>query len=198
MKNGQLITISQLTDFSRLPEIFSLAYKTFLENNLILPSESEQMDLYPQLNKSGHTIIIIAECEGRIIATNSVTMDGENGLHTDTHFKKETDEWRRKSKALGSLWRIATEKKYRNNVKLIKDILKKTVEVIEVMGIATVVFTIEKRHEKIYKRIFGAETIAEKVSSLDRNPKHEISMVLMVSNIEKMKNSLKLAGFYSN
>jgi hypothetical protein len=180
----------ELTDLTRLPEIFSLTHDTFVESGLILPKKNGMLNLYPHLNKIKETAVIIAEFNGKIIATNSATIDGEKGLHTDVYFKSETDEYRKTHKNLGSSWRIATDKAHRRDIRIIMNLIKYSLLVGEKMGMETCLFIFEKRHERIYKKLIGAETIAEKVCDIEGFIEHKMHMVLMVAAVGAVKKKL--------
>lgn len=186
----KILNFNELSDLTRLPEIYSLTHDTFVESGLILPKENKTLNLYPHLNEIDETVVLIAESEGKIIATNSVTIDGENGLHTDAYFKRETDRLREKGEKLGCSWRIATDKNYRCNIRVIMNLIKRSLSVGEKMGMETCLFIFEKRHERIYKKLIGAKTIAEKVCDIEGFIEHKIHMVLMKADVRTVKNSL--------
>ena len=117
------LNFKELSDLTRLPEIYSLTHDTYVESGLIQPKETGTLNLFPHLNEIEETVIIIAESNGKIIATNSLTIDGEKGLHTDVYFKSETNELRKKHKKLGSSWRIATDKKHRGDIRIIMTLI---------------------------------------------------------------------------
>jgi len=189
MKQNKL-TYKTLTNFNRLPEIYSLTHDTFVESGLILPKENGQLNLYPHLNEIKETTIIIAECDGQIIATNSVTLDGEMGLHTDMYFKEEMDFLRKNNSNLGSSWRIATKKEFRGNIRVLMNLIKHSLTIGKEKGMKSSLFIFEKKNERIYKKLIGAKTIAEKVYNTDPNVNHQMHMVLMIADVEQVSNSL--------
>ncbi|NPA68331.1 MAG: hypothetical protein GXO50_06945 [Chlorobi bacterium] len=177
-------TISKLNDFSRIPEISRLVKNSFTESGLIPPDyESEYLDLYPYLNKISETTVLIAESEGRIIGTNSITIDGPAGLHTDFYFKKETDIIRKTgNKILGSSWRIATAPTCRKNFRLFLDLIENTFKAGKEKNIETCLFVFAKKHENFYKRILDAETVAEKKHT--DYPYNNVTFVLLKADTE--------------
>ena len=184
------LIFKELSDLTRLPEIYSLTHDTFVESGLIAPKKDGILNLYPHLNKIKETVVIIAESDGEIIATNSVTIDGEKGLHTDVYFKSETDEYRRTHEKLGSSWRIATDKKHRRDIRIIMNLIKHTLSVGEKLGMKTCLFIFEKRHERIYKKLICARTIAEKICDIEGYINHKMHMVLMSAKVVTIKQSL--------
>lgn len=194
MQNSISYTISVLNDFSRLNEVHSLVHDAFVDAGLCPKKTNNLLNLYPHLNRIEETKIIIAEKDGKIIGTNSVTVDGEYGLHTDSYFKEETDLIRKEStNKIGSSWRIATDKNYRNNIGLLLDIIRKTVEIIIEMDIETCLYSFSTKHEKFYKKLLNAETIAESDVFLKEGLKTR--SVLMKTNATKTINHLNKTFF---
>ncbi|MCH2224029.1 MAG: hypothetical protein MK066_04615 [Crocinitomicaceae bacterium] len=179
-----------LTDHSRLEELHKLVHDSFVESGHAKPRANKTIDLYPHLNKIEETIIVIAEINGKIVATNSATIDNKRGLHTDTFFKQETDELREKYNDLGSSWRIVTHKDFRSNIRLIIDLIKFTLVQGEKMGMKNCLFLFQKKHTKVYERIIGAKPIAEKKLNMEKSSKFETTMVLMFASLEQIRKSL--------
>ncbi len=181
--------IYKLNNFNRLSEIGKLVYDTLVESGHISSQYNNSVDLYPHLNKIPETTILIAELKGKIIGTNSMTIDSPNGLHTDKFFKEETDFIRKtENKILGSSWRIATKREYRRNIRLFLDIVQNTFFAAKEMNIETCLFVFDKKHEEFYKKLLDAETLAEKICNIE--PEIEIPMVLMRTDTENSQKHL--------
>jgi len=189
MSEKQKYKISILNDYNKLPEIHTLAHDAFIESGLIKKRKSNQLNLFPHLNLTKNTTTIIAEKNGKIIGTNSMTVDSEVGLHTDKYFKKETDKLRKDtSKKIGSSWRIATHKDFRSNIMLLLDLIEKSVNVAIDMKIDTCLYIFAKKHEGFYKKLLNAELIAEKKCFIDDGL--EVNLVLMKTETNQTINHL--------
>ena len=182
--------IYKLTDYQRLFEISKLTKDAFSESGLILQNYNNQyLNLYPHLNTIQETSILIAEINRKIIGTNSVTLDGPAGLHTDYYFKKETDFIRKtEDTVLGSSWRIATTQEYRNNIRLFLDLVQNTFIVTKKKNIETCLFVFAEKHEAFYKKMLDAETIAKK--KYTKFPYNNVTFVLMKTNTENSQKHL--------
>jgi len=181
--------ISKLKNFNRLPEISILVGKAFIESGLISKNFKQPVDLYPHLNTIKETTILIAESNGKIIGTNSMTVDSPAGLHTDYYFKEETDFFRKtENKILGSSWRIATEHEYRRNIRLFLDLIQNSFFVAKESHIETCLFVFAKKHEEFYKKMIDAETLAEKICTIE--PGIDLPMVLMRTDTENSQKHL--------
>lgn len=181
--------INKLKDFNRLPEISLLVRETFIESGLISDHFNSSADFYPHLNTIKETTILIAEQNGKIIGTNSMTTDSSVGLHTDSYFKEETDFIRKtEKKILGSSWRLATIHEYRNNIHLFLDLIQTSFHIAKEKHIETCLFVFNKKHEAFYKKLLDAETIAEKICTMDYEIK--IPFVLMRTDTENSQKHL--------
>ncbi len=180
--------IHRLTNFRRLNEIGKLVHDTLVESGHISSRYNKFVDLYPHLNKIPETTILIAELNGKIIGTNSMTLDNPAGLHSDKFFKEETDIFRKQNKILGSSWRIATEHEYRKNIRLFLDLIQNTFFAAKKMHIETCLFVFDKKHEEFYKKLLDAETIAEKIRNIE--PEIDIPMILMRTDTENSQKHL--------
>ncbi len=180
--------LHKLKDFNRLYEIGKLVHDTLVESGHISSRYDKYVDLYPHLNKIPETSILIAESGGKIIGTNSMTLESPAGLHTDKFFKEETDCFRKNKKILGSSWRIATSKEYRKNIRLFLDLIQNSFFLAKEMNIETCLFVFDKKHEEFYKKMLDAETVAEKICNIE--PEIDIPMVLMQTDTENSQKHM--------
>jgi len=181
--------IEILNDFSELIDVHKLVRKAYISSGILSETYIGNADFYPKLNMIPETKIIIARENGKIIGTNSITLDGKYGLHTDHSFKKETDLIRKTSKSiLGSSWRIATSQEYHKKIGLFLDIIQKTFFIAKEQNIETCLFVFLKKHEKFYKSFLDAETIAEKEIYFE--PDRSCDYVLMKTNTKKTQKHL--------
>ena len=168
MMNTQNYTIHKLTDYSRLDEIHRLTHDTLVETGDITPQPDGKIILYPHLDHSEQTTILVAERSGIIIGTISMSIDGPDGLHTDSIFKNETDRIRREvTNGLASSWRIATSHEYRSHRGLVLDLIKHTFLARFELNVKVGLFVFNERHVPIYQRLLGAEIVSCKPASLD-------------------------------
>ena len=87
--------ISVLKDYSRLDEVYKLTHDTFVLSGEISPQANGKITTSPHLDTHPDTSILIAEQEGEIIGTITVTIDSGEGLNMEKWFKKEWLEYRK-------------------------------------------------------------------------------------------------------
>ncbi len=159
-----ILTVREATDTADLDAVYRLTHDAFLEQGYCEPQPDGRLIHYPHLEGLPETTALVAEENGEIVGTNSVTLDGPAGLHVDVDFKTECDRIRAECSALGrslgASWRIATKRSCRSATAVIKGLIRETVRRFVAGSVETVVFTFNPRHERIYKRLLNMTTIA--------------------------------------
>jgi hypothetical protein len=138
-----------------------MTHDAYVDMGFIQPRPDKRLIHYPHLDNIPETTIIIAEMDGEIIGTNSLTLDNPHGLHVDEDFHAETDLIRAEGRRLAASYRINTRKGVRNQFGIVKGLIRETLRVGLLEGVTTCLFIFNKRHERIYKRLLNMTTIAE-------------------------------------
>lgn len=189
--------IKKLEDYSRLKDIYRLTHDSLIERKYIEPQPDGQFNPWPHLDRSKQTTIFTVEDEesGRIIGTNSLSIDGPDGLNTDSLFKEETDRIReRSSSILGSSWRMATVPEYRSNRNLVISLIRETINTALDNKVETCLFVFQQRHVSVYKRLIGAEVVARKQTVLHGDK--TVDMSLMEVNAPKIREKFYNSKFF--
>ena len=179
------VTFEPLLSASRLSEIHKLTHDCFVESGLIRSTESKSLDIYSHLDCSERTIIITADLNDKMIATSSVTLDGEDGLQADTFFQQETDRLRKQYSFLGCVWRLCTAPIFRRNIQLLKKLIDHTIDTARQLGIEHCLHSCAARHESAYKRLTQAKTVARGVAQYQKNGP-TTDFVLMMSKVSEL------------
>ena len=147
-----------------MDKVYRLTHDAYLEQGYCAPQPDGRLIHYPHLDGIPETTVLVAEENGQIVGTNSLTLDGPAGLHVDSDFKAECDRIRAEARAagrrLGASWRIATRSSCRQVAVVVKSLIRETVSRFVADGVETVVFTFNPRHERIYKRLLNMRTVA--------------------------------------
>ena len=173
-------TIRSANTFGELDRVHKLTHDAYVEMGYCKPQPDSRLNHYPHLDDIPETTVLIAILDGRIIGTNSLTMDGEHGLHVDADYKWQADKVRAEGRKLASSWRIVTDVHER---KVVMGLMACTVNLGVSLGIETCLFTFNPHHERIYKRLFNMETIGRHESSIEGLT--NAPSVLMRCDIEK-------------
>ncbi len=140
--------------------VHKLTHDSYVERGYTTKQPDGRLIHYPHLDQSPNTTVLIALQSGHIIGTNSLTLDGPQGLHTDFDFKPECDQIRSEGRRMASSWRIATCPKFRGETRLVMELIRATVHEFVRLGVETSVFTFHPRHERVYQRLVKLETVA--------------------------------------
>lgn len=149
-----------------MDEVYRIVHDSYLERGYIEEQPDGKLIHYPHLDGIPETIVLAAVEDGRIVGTNSITMDGPCGLHVDADFKEECDRIRAEGRKLASSWRIATRSSCRSERKTVMRLIQETVDQALDHGIETMLFTFNPRHEKIYRKLLNLTTIARSDGSI--------------------------------
>ncbi|RCU45702.1 N-acetyltransferase [Corallincola holothuriorum] len=145
-----------------MDSVYRLTHDAFVGAGLTPATKSGQLIHFPELDNMPKTKVIVAEVNGRIVGTNSITFDGPAGLHTDKFFPEETQSIRDEGRNLASSWRVAVDPSFRNQLKVIRSIFKQTFAVADAYNLECCLFTFYEKHEKIYQKLINARSLCKK------------------------------------
>lgn len=145
--------------------VWRLTHDAYVASHYADPQPGGMLQHYPHLDQIPETsVFIVEDAFGRVLGSNSLTLDGPAGLHVDDDFKETVDdvrrECRRKGWNLGASWRIATHPECRNHLDVILPLIQATVEEGKRYPLDVTLYTFNPKHERFYRRMLGLETIA--------------------------------------
>ncbi len=143
-----------------LDRVYQLTYDAYVERGYCEEHPSRRLIHYPHLDRIPETTVLVAVVDGKIVGTNSWTLDGPNGLHVDKDFHAETRVVRSEGRRLAASWRIATSSCFRAERKVVMALIQQTCQGIVAANVDTSIFTFNPRHERIYQRLLNMKTIA--------------------------------------
>lgn len=159
---GKAYTVREAQTIRELDEVHRITHDSIVEAGYMPPQNGGRIISYPELDSSPRTTILVAVEGRRVIGTNSITADGPFGLHTDRHFRAETDVIRREGRRLVSSFRIATDPSWtgRRTLALVQDLVKWSLVVaIHKYDFETILCTFNPKHETVYQRWLAARTV---------------------------------------
>ncbi len=158
------VVVREAASAADMEAVWRLTHDAYVEQGYCAPQPDGRLIHYPHLEGIPETTVLVAEENGEIVGTNSLTLDGPAGLHVDADFTTECDrirvEVRAAGKTLGASWRIATKSSCRSVTAVVKSLIRETVRRFVEADVETVVFTFNPRHERIYKRLLNMSTVA--------------------------------------
>jgi hypothetical protein len=168
-------------------KVWNLTYSRYLSQGYCGENENKELQHYPHLDMIPETtVFMLWDNDKNLIGTNSLTIDGIQGLPIDDDFRDIVNKIRQEcgsSRLLAASWRIVTQEN--NSFDIILKLIQATVEYSLTHGISTMLFAFNPKHIKIYKNLLGLHSIGEGYcKSANHNP-----AVLMRGNAEEVRIS---------
>lgn len=145
--------------------LYRLSHNLFVQKGVLEIQASGKLNLYPQIDSSSKSCILFAFYQEQIVGSLSITEDGEHGLSTDIHFKKESQSLRLKNAKMLSSYRMISTPLGRGTFgfSLVMDLIKCGLHLaIEAYDFDRMLLAFGKRHEKLYQQLVGAKSRAYK------------------------------------
>ena len=161
-----------------MEDVYRLTYRAYQRVGYCEEKQDARLIHYPHLDGIPETIVFGAWENGRLVGTNSLTVDGPAGLHVDEDFPREVSEVRQfchnYGKNLGASWRIVTEG---GRLEVLLRLIHATVMEGVRRRLHVTLYSFNPRHENFYHRLVGLETLARgQCTSLNNSPPSVLMM----------------------
>jgi hypothetical protein len=156
--------IIRLAKKEDMEQVYRLTHDMYVEAGYCKPQPNGLLRHYPHLDDIPQTIVFVAEQDGKIVGTNSLTFDGPAKLHVDEDFPEEVEKIRRicnmTGRKLAASWRLATHPKARNSLRVVLELINATMTEGSNRHMNLLLFTFNPKHEGFYEKLLGLKTIA--------------------------------------
>ena len=147
-----------------LEDVWRLTHDVYVSEGYAAPQPDGMLRHYPHLDLVPETTVLLAEDEdGRLLGSNSYTVDGPAGLQPDDDFKDVIDVLREDCRArglrLGCSWRIVTQPDCRDGLAVVMKLISATLDAGKQVA-DVVLYTFNPRHVGFYGRMLGLQAIA--------------------------------------
>lgn len=168
-----------------------LYHDCLVSENAIQVQASGTINMYPQLENLYNSDVVLVKEDNRIVGTVSVSKDAHMSSPADKYFPKEMMQIRESNNRICNVWRICTHPDYRSKNSLIKQLLKKAIQVIIKKGYEEIVIAVNPENDFFYKRVLNFTEIAR----VDQMPNELISagVILMKVPLEDLPEYWKNA-----
>jgi N-acyl amino acid synthase FeeM len=119
--------VRPIIDYAELTSVYRLTHDAYVAEGYIVKRESGLLIHYPRLDGIPETTVLVAVDDGMIIGTNSVTVDGPEGVHCEADFPLQVHRERWAGSAFCCSWRIVTSQSYRDDWRVLLALMKETV-----------------------------------------------------------------------
>lgn len=155
------IIVRPIADASELDVVYRLHHDSWVAEGLLDPQPSGRLVRHPEMDADPNTIVLIAVDDGKIIGTNTLTLDGPLGVPMDHGLREEVDRIRAEGNKLMASWRIATDPMCRNRMDVVLQLIEATAKHGVEFGGTVCIYLFAKRHERVYQKIVSATTICD-------------------------------------
>lgn len=156
--------ITRIAEQEDMEQVYRLTHDMYVEAGYCQPQPNGLLRHYPHLDGIPETLVFVAEENGEIIGTNSLTFDSPAKLHVDEDFPEEVEKIRRMCNVTGrnlaASWRIATRPKSRNSLRTVLELINITMIEGAKHHMHMLLFTFNPKHESFYEKMLGLRTIA--------------------------------------
>lgn len=155
------VLIRPVATADELDQVYRLHHDSWVHEGHLAALPSGRIIRHPELDVDRNTVILAAFEDGKVVGTNTATLDGPLGVPMDHGLKHELDAIRQEGHKLMASWRIATHPSYRNRTSLILQLIAETADWGHRLGGSACVYLFAKRHERVYQRLVSARTICD-------------------------------------
>jgi len=149
--------IREAISYPELHQVYKLTHDAYVDKGYIEPRCDDLLIHYPNLERIKETTVLIAEENGQIIGTNSLTLDNEFGLHCERDFPLQVMQERLTGLPLCCSWRIVTRKDIRDDWRIVYALIKATTQKIIQLKYRILLMTFHPMDALRYLRILNAE-----------------------------------------
>ena len=160
--DGPKIEIRAVQGPEELKAVYRMTHDAYVDMGFIRPRDDGMLIHYPHLDRINETTVLLALLDGRIVGTNSLTLDGPIGLHVDEDFGLETNHIRADGRTLAACYRMNTLPEVRLHNAIVMSLIRETVWRALESDVQTCLFIFHKRHERVYQRLLNMKTVAER------------------------------------
>lgn len=177
-----VVEIRRVRGDVEMDELYRFVHDCYVASGYCTPQPDGKLIHYPHLAGIPETTVLVALHRGKIVGTNTWTLDGPAGMHVDRDFPRDVDEIRREGRLLACSYRIATRAGYRNERSIVLGLIRETLNQFVDIGGQTALFSFTPRHERVYQRLLNMTTLAYCPKCHD----FDTPLVLMRMDVEKV------------
>lgn len=155
-----------------LDRVYRMTHDAYVEKGYIQKRPDGLFIHQPKLENIPETTVLVAVDGGKIIGTNTITADGEYGLHCERDFPLQVQRERWNGSALCCSWRIITVPSARDDWRVLYSLIKTTISEVARRGLRICFMTFQPIDALKYASLLHAEVIgfSESTASLRQAP----------------------------
>jgi hypothetical protein len=186
--------IHPITHSRQLFDVYRLTYECYLARGHYLPRLDGLWIPHPDFDHVAETTILVAELEGEIVGTVSITLDGTRGLPLDEKFKNTCMLIRSGGKRLAQVWRLLVKESCSLKDPILTSLVYEAVHHLLLRGIHTSLFFVQEQHAEPCRELLNAVTLTSALSAHGLSNARSILMRAETDNLKCVLPARKEGG----
>jgi hypothetical protein len=159
-READRVVIKPVRDRRQLDHVYQLVHDAYLESGYIAPQRGGRLIYCPHLDLVPETTVLMAEADGDLVGTCTLTLDGPTGFHLDDEYPGAADAIRHEARSLASSWRWASKAPAPDRTAVFLGFIRAIQQLLCANAIETCLFTLVPHFEPAYRRLLNARRVA--------------------------------------
>ena len=182
----EVISVRKISTLHDLRNVYKLTNDVYSRSGIASASTNGMMIYHPEQDVMPQTHVFVAEVNGVMIGTITLSIDNAFGLMVDSGFKPIIDQYRTEYKNLASFWRFAVLPDYQSNLVVMRKLIGLSA-LSMVWNKAQVCFLIvSPKHIGFYQKVLAFEEVAWGIDTNPHIKAEHAQVVLMKIHIENI------------
>jgi hypothetical protein len=184
--------VRPIRNTSELQEVYRLTHDCYVNSGYCKPHPTGMVVHYAPYDHIAETTILVALLDGQIVGSVSITVDGPSGFTVDEDFNDECIAIRQEGKPVAVVWRLVVKKSEQPSRMVVVSLINEVVSRLRRFEINTALFSVNPKHENVYRRLLNMSVVARKSGS---NGLENAPAVLLRGDSDKiLKNEVVAAA----
>ena len=158
----ETVFIRPVANDAEMKMVHRLTHDCYVAKGYAKPQPNGQLNHYPEFDRLPQTTVFVAIHHGEVVGSISMTVDGPKGLTVDGDFKEECDAMRKSGRKLATAWRLVMKHSVNPSRRILMALIKETATLATRKGANTWLFTVNPRHESVYRRLLKMYAVSYK------------------------------------
>jgi hypothetical protein len=157
--------IRPVRNLGELQSVYRLTHDCYVTSGYCASHPSGMVLHYPYFDHIPETTILVALLHGKIVGSVSFTVDGPNGFTVEEQFKSECGALRAEGRPIATVWRLVVDQSARTRRSIVMNLIDEVTRQILKTNTQTFLFSVNPKHENIYKRMMDMEIVGRKAGT---------------------------------
>lgn len=185
-------TIHAVANSRELFEVYRLTYECYLAVGHGRPHPDGLWIPFPEFDHIPETIIFVAELDGKIVGSITLTRDGAHGLPSDKNFNRTSLLIRTEGRKLAEVWRLVVSGSCPDKPRILTSLMAHVTKRLLSEGIQTCLLFVQAEHVDLCRQRLNVVTLSHGKTIPGSSSASSVFMRCDVENIPKRWRSRPL------